>query len=77
MNLSMKQKPIHKHRNKLVVAKRETGRGSDGLGVWDSQRWTIIYRMDQEQGPTVKHRELSPVSYDSHSGKVQEKEHIY
>ena len=27
--------------------------GSDGLGVWEFSAWTIIYRMDQEQGPTV------------------------
>ena len=30
----------------------------DGLGVWDQQMQTIIYRMDKQQGPTVQHREL-------------------
>ena len=37
--------------HRLVVAKREGVGG--GLGVWDEQMKTIIYRMDKQQGPTV------------------------
>ena len=36
---------------------RGRGSGRDGLGVWDQQMQTIIYRMDKQQGPTVNHRE--------------------
>ena len=36
----------------------------EGLGVWDEQMQTIIYRMDKQQGPTVYHRELYPISCD-------------
>ena len=34
MNLSVKQKQIHGHGDRLVVAKAEQG-GVDELGVWD------------------------------------------
>ena len=37
--------------------------GREGLGVWDEQRQTVIYRMDK-QGPTVEHRELYSTSCD-------------
>ena len=29
------------------------GGGRDGLGVWDEQMQTIIFRMDKQQSPTV------------------------
>ena len=35
-----------------------------GLGVWDQQMQTGIYRMDKQQGPTVQHRELYSISCD-------------
>ena len=34
MNLSIKQEWIHRHRNRLVVAKAEVGREREGLGAW-------------------------------------------
>ena len=34
MNLSTKQEWIHRHRNRLVVAKAEVGREREGLGAW-------------------------------------------
>ena len=41
------------------------GKGGAGeLGVWDQQMQTITYRMDKQQGPTVEHRELYPISCD-------------
>ena len=40
------------------------GWGRDGLGVWDQQMQTIIYKMDRQQGLTVQHRELYSMSYD-------------
>ena len=50
----------------MVAGGLEDGGGGtemDGVGVWDEQMPTIIYRMDQ-QGPTVEHRELYPVFWD-------------
>ena len=35
MNLSVKQKQTHRHREQTVVAKGAGGRGTDGVGVWD------------------------------------------
>ena len=36
----------------------------EGLGFWDQQMQTIVYRMDKQQGPTGQHRELYSISYD-------------
>ena len=48
-----------------MVAKGDGGCwGRDGLGVWDEQMQAIIYRMDEQQGPTVEHRELYSISCD-------------
>ena len=32
--------------------------GRDKLGVWDEQIHTTAYKIDNQQGPTVQHREL-------------------
>ena len=32
--------------------------GGWGIGVWDQQIHTFIYKIDKQQGPTVQHREL-------------------
>ena len=42
----------------------EGGEEREGIGVWDQERQTIIYRMDKEQGPTVQHGELYSISCD-------------
>ena len=34
---------------------KETLRGRDGLGGWDWNVHTAIYKIDQKQGPTVQH----------------------
>ena len=46
---------------------------TDGLRVWDEQMQTIIFRMDNQQGPTGEHRELYSVSSDELHGKEHEK----
>ena len=46
INLFMKQKQTHRHREQSCGC-QEVGR--DGLGVWDQQMQTIIYRMDKQQ----------------------------
>ena len=35
--------------------------GREGLGVWDYQTQTTIYRMDKQQGYIVQHREIQPL----------------
>ena len=44
-----------------MVVKGEGRWGREGLGVWDQQMQTSIYRMDKQQGPTVEHRELHSI----------------
>ena len=54
MNLSMKQKQTHRQREQTGGCQEGIGRwGRDGLGVWDWQMPTIIYRMNKQQGLTV------------------------
>ena len=60
INLSMKQKQNHRHRE-------ETGGCQGGVKLgegWGEQMQAFIYRMDKRQGPAVQHRELYSISYD-------------
>ena len=52
MNLLTKQKQTHRHRKQPCGSQGGGGWGRDGLGVWDEQMQTSIYRADK-QGPTV------------------------
>ena len=38
------------------------------LGVWDGHVHTAIFKIDNQQGPTVEHRELSPIVSSSLKG---------
>ena len=62
MNLPMNQKQTHRHREQTCGCQGGGGWGRDGVGVWDSQMQTIIYRMETQQGPTVEHREIYSTS---------------
>ena len=53
MNLSMKEKQTHRHREQTCGGQGGWKWGRDGQGVWDQQMQTIIYRIDKQQGPTV------------------------
>ena len=80
MNLSMKQKQTHRHREQTCDCQGGGWLGREGLGVQDQQMQTIIYRMDKQQGPTVQHRELYSISCDKPYKKYEkkyEKECIY
>ena len=44
--------------NKLIVTKGERG-GRDKLGGWDSYIHISIYKIDNQQGTIVQHRELT------------------
>ena len=65
MNLSTKQKQNHRHREQTCGFRGLGGEEREGwsgsLGLADA---TSIYRMDKQQDPTVKHRELYPISWD-------------
>ena len=48
MNISLKQKQTHIHREQTVVAKGGEVWGREGLGVQDKQMQTSIYRVDKQ-----------------------------
>ena len=39
------------------------------LGVWDWHMHTTIYKIDNQQGPTVQHRELYSILCNNLHGK--------
>ena len=47
MNISMKQKQTPRHREQIPGCQDGGGMGEKGLGVWDQQMQTSIYRMDK------------------------------
>ena len=64
MNLSMKQKQTHRHREQTCGCQGGGGWERDGVGVWDQQMPTSIYKLGKQQGPTVEHRDLYSTSCD-------------
>ena len=46
---SLKQKETHRQREQAWGCQGNSGWKRDGLGVWDQQIQTIIYRMDKGQ----------------------------
>ena len=56
MNVFTKQKQTHRKRRQTYGYQEERGLGRDKLGVWDQQIQTTIYKIEKQQGPTVKHR---------------------
>ena len=51
MNLFTNENRLTDFENKSMVTKGEGGRGE--LGVWEWQKHTLIYGMDNQQGPAV------------------------
>ena len=47
INLSTKKKQTHRHREQTCGYHGREEVGRDGLGVWDYQMDTIVYRMDK------------------------------
>ena len=64
MNLFTKQKQNQGLREETGVCQGGGAWERGGEGVWHQQMQTGIYRMDKQQGPTVQHRELYPISCD-------------
>ena len=58
-----------------MFSKRELGR--DRLRVWDLLIQTIISRMNKQQGPTVKHREIYSISCDKTQMEKIMKNNVY
>ena len=48
----------------------------DKSGAWNQQVETVIYKIDEQQGPTVQHRELYSVHYNN-LGKTVKRIHTY
>ena len=69
MNLSIKQKQIHRHREQTCGSQGGGGWMEEGLGVWDRQLQTIKYRMDK-QGPTYSTGNYSPYPMINHNEKI-------
>ena len=69
MNLPMKQKQTHRHREQTCGCQGEGGVGGDGLRIWDQQMQTIIYRVDKQQGPTYSTRNYIQYPVIKHNGK--------
>ena len=69
MNLSVKQT----HR---LDAKVKLGGGGVGWEYGISRCKTIMYRMDEQQGPILEHRELYSISCDKPYGEEYGKECI-
>ena len=65
MNLFTKQ--THRLQKQTMVTKGEMWVGKDKLGVWDQQIY--ITKIDNQQGPTVQHRELYSIFYNNLHGK--------
>ena len=66
MNLSMKQKQTHRHREQTYGC--QWGGGGEGaeweFGISRCKLLHIFNRMDKQQGHTIEHRELYPISCD-------------
>ena len=55
--------------NKLMVTRGRGRGGRDILGVWGGHVHTIVYKIDNQQGLTVYHRELCSTFCNNLNGK--------
>ena len=53
MILLTKQKETHRLRKRTYGCQGGRIRGRDSYGVWDGHVHTAIFKMDNQQGPTV------------------------
>ena len=53
------------------------GERRDKLGAWDLHIYITIYKVNNQQGPTVQHREFYSVFNNNLCGKKKLKEWIY
>ena len=62
MNLFIKQKQTYRHRKQTYGYQRGKAEGRDKLGVWDQEIQTIIYTINEQQGPTLQHRAIYSIT---------------
>ena len=53
MNLFTKQKQTHRNQKHSYGYQRVNVEGRDKSGTWDEHKHTTIYKIDNQQGPTV------------------------
>ena len=53
MNLFTKQKQTFRYWKQIYGYQRESVGGSDKSGAWDEHTHTTIYKIDNQQGPTL------------------------
>ena len=53
VNIFTKQKQTHRLRKQIYGYQRGKEVGRDKLGVWDRHIHTAIFKIDNQQGPTV------------------------
>ena len=58
-------------KNRFLFAKG--GAWREGVGVWNQQRQTIIYRMDKQQDPLYSTGNYTQYPQTNHKGKEYEK----
>ena len=75
LNLQKRKKLTDIENEPMVAGGEDAGR--DSQGVWDGHVYTAIFKMDNQQGPTVQHRELFSILCNNLNGKRFEKEQIY
>ena len=69
MNLFTNQKHIPRLRGQTYDCQRGRMQRRDGQGVWNARVHTTVFKMDNQQGPTVEHRELCSVLCGSLDGR--------
>ena len=55
--------------NELMVTTGEDWVGGDSYGIWNEQVHSSLFKMDNQQGPTVQHREFCSMLCGSLDGK--------
>ena len=58
MNVYAKQKQTYSYRKQTSGYQRGKVSGRDKLGIWDQHTHTTIYKIDNQEGPMVQHKEL-------------------
>lgn len=73
MNLSTKQKHIHRHREQSCGCQGVQGKNKDRLGAQGQYMQTMTFRMEKQQVPTVYYGELCPIPWDKPQGEEYRK----
>ena len=63
-NLFTKQKQAYRYQKQTYGCQRGNIVGMDKSGAWDEHTHMTTYKIDNQQGPTVQHRELYSIFYD-------------